>query len=120
MASIDIIKLQEMQKYGVGRRRNSGGVVCLQMWLKCSIYRLKTGDPRSCVHLPSQLRGVHAQIHQPGGLAAARSTLRSCEGYEAATFWSVDLVTLPTSSLFKYAASMLASFTLLSESALGY
>jgi len=100
MASIDIIKVQEMQKYGVGRRRNSGGVVCLQMWLKCSIYRLKTGDPRSCVHLPSQLRGVHAQIHQPGGLAAARPTLRSCEGYEAATFWSVDLVTLPTSSLF--------------------
>src|ERR1044072_4115952 len=72
MASIDIIKVQEMQKYGVGRRRNSGGVVCLQMWLKCSIYRLKTWDPRSCGHLPSQLRGVYAQNGSSG-------CARSCE-----------------------------------------
>src|ERR1044072_2853556 len=100
MASIDIIKLQEMQKYGVGRRRNSGGVVYLQMWLKCSNYRLEAGGYRSCVQLPSQLRAGHAQMHQPRGIAATKTNLRTYEGYEAATFWSVDLVTLPTSSLF--------------------
>src|ERR1044072_8891997 len=120
MASIDIIKVQEMQKYGVGRRRNSGGVVCLQMWLKCSIYRLKTGDPRSCVQLPSQLRGVHAQLSPTRGPRSCETNPSQLRQLRAATFWSVDLVTLPTSSLFKHAASMLASFTLLSESALVY
>src|ERR1044072_1759266 len=66
MASIDIIKLQEMLKYSVGRRRNSGGVVCFQMWLKCSIYRLEAGGSRSCEYLPSQLRGVYAQNGSSG------------------------------------------------------
>src|ERR1044072_1894201 len=72
MASIDIIKLQEMQKYGVGRRRNSGGGVCLQMGLKCSIYRLEAGGSRSCEHLPSQLLGGYAQN-------GSSESPRSCE-----------------------------------------
>src|ERR1044072_3832711 len=100
MANIDIIKVQEMQKYKLEGRRNSGGVVCLQMWLKCSIYRLKTGAPRSCAHQPSQLRGWLEKKDLSGCLAAARQTLLSCEGYQAA-IRSASLVTLP-SSQFDY------------------
>src|ERR1044072_88982 len=38
------------------RKKNSGGVVCLNNELKSSIYRLKAGLPRSCETSPSQLR----------------------------------------------------------------
>src|ERR1044072_3349021 len=100
MANIDIIKVQEIQNYRLGGRRNSGGVVCLQMWLTCSIYRLKTGPPRRSAHQPPQLRGWLEKKDLSGCLAAARQTLRSCEGYWAATM-SARLVTLP-SSQFDY------------------